>query len=99
MILERDGAAASAGRSDGDVLVEGCCPHDGRLVDTLVLPDRVGPSVASERPLDSALGWGVQRVLYDIVLNQGIGGPAIDGEKTNSTSSTETTTECNRAMR
>jgi hypothetical protein len=97
VVLDGDGAAGSRGVPHGDVLVEGRCAHDGRLVDTLVLIDRVGPSIARDRPLHLAKGGRAVGVLYDVVLNKGVGGPAIDGEEAGSARGRERTTKANGA--
>ena len=76
-------AAGSLVDSVADVLREGGGADNGRLVDLGVLPDVVAGAIASHRADLSALsGAGaVAGVLLDVVLNERILSPAIDGDK------------------
>jgi len=96
VVCHGDGTAAAAGGTDGEVLVEGTGPLDGGLVDLLVLPDGVGSSVTLESALDgSLLGW-VGSIFHDVVLDEWVGGPAVDGEETNTTGDRERAREGDR---
>lgn len=66
-----------------DVLPEGAGSLDGRLVDLLVLPDVVNGAVAGDGAHLLALraAGAVGGVLLDVVLDQGVGGPAVDGDE------------------
>ena len=79
-----DGAAAGPrGHAVGDVLPEGGCPGDGRLVDLLMLPDIVRTSVALKSAELLALGraLAIVCILLNIVLDQGVSGPSVDGNE------------------
>lgn len=80
--LHVDGAGAALVLADGPVLVEGLGAVDGGLVDTLGLGDLVGRAVGSDAALDGSLrGWVVgAEVLNDVVLDERVAGPAVDGE-------------------
>ena len=82
MGLDVDGSAGALAAADTPVLLEGLGALDGRLVDTPALGDLVVASIDSERTLVSGLGRRivVAEALNDVVLDQGVGGPAIDGE-------------------
>lgn len=80
------GNSAAAGplvNTVADVLGEGGSSLDRRLVDLGVLPDVVDRAVASHLAHLGALGGtgAVGGVLLDVVLDQGTGGPAVDGDK------------------
>jgi len=66
-----------------DVLPEGRSTLDRRLVHLLVLPDVVGGAVAGDGTHLLALGRAstIAGVLLNVVLNQRVGGPAIDGDE------------------
>jgi hypothetical protein len=84
MALGGDGAAAGPlVLAVADVLGEGCRADDGWLVGLGVLPDVVGGAVASDGAHLLALrGTGtVGGVLLDVVLYEGVLGPAIDRDK------------------
>jgi hypothetical protein len=79
-----DGAAAGALLlAVADVLPEGRGALDRGLVHLLVLPDVVGRAVAGDRAHLLALCGArtVARVLLDVVLDQRVGGPAVDGDQ------------------
>jgi hypothetical protein len=82
--LGGDGAAAGAlVDAVGDVLGEGGGADDGRLVDLGVLPDVVRRAVAGHGADLLALGraGAVGGVLLDVVLDERVGGPAVDGDE------------------
>jgi len=97
VILKGDGATAPSRRSDRDILVEGRRSLNRRLLDALVLPDRVGRSIARECALHGALLRRVRRILYDVVFNEGVSSPSVDGEKAYSARDGESTIQINRA--
>jgi hypothetical protein len=79
-----DGAAAGAlGLPVGDVLPEGGGALDGGLVDLLVLPDVVDGAVARHGADLLALraAGAVGGVLLHVVLDERVGGPAVDGDE------------------
>jgi hypothetical protein len=67
----------------GDVLGEGGGADDGRLVHLGVLPDVVAGAIAGDgADLLALSGAGtVGGVLLDVVLNKGVGGPAVGRDK------------------
>lgn len=67
----------------GDVLGEGAGAHNGRLVGLGVLPDVVVGAVAVDGAHLLALGGSgaVAGVLLDIVLDERVLGPAVDGDE------------------
>ena len=84
MALGGDGAAAGPlVLAVGDVLGEGGGANNGRLVDLGVLPDVVDGAVAGDRTHLCALGraGAVAGVLLDVVLDEGVGAPAVDGDE------------------
>jgi hypothetical protein len=95
VVLDGDGAAGSRGAPDGDVLVESRGAHDGRFVNTLILPDSVGRSIARDRPLHLTTGGRVAVVLHDVILNERVGGPAVDREETGTAADRKRTTKGN----
>jgi hypothetical protein len=80
--LHVDGAGAALVLADGPVLVEGLGAVDGGLVDTLGLRNLVGRAVCGDGALDAGRrGWVVgTKVLNDVVLNEGVASPAVDGK-------------------
>src|SRR4029077_10763496 len=55
---------------------------DGGLVDLLVFVDVVGGAVAGHLAhVGAGGGWGAVVVLHDVVLDQGVGGPAVEGDQ------------------
>lgn len=80
--LHVDRAGAALVCADGPVLVEGLGAIDGGLVDALGLRDLVGGAVGGYGALDGGLRGGVvgAEVLDDVVFDQGVAGPAVDGE-------------------
>lgn len=85
VVRERDGAARAWRVSDGDVLLEGRRPLDRGLVGLLVLPDGVRAAVARERALVRAARGDALVGLHDVVLDEGVRGPAVEGEAAEST--------------
>jgi hypothetical protein len=83
---DTDGATTWAWRvADRDVLPEGRGALDGWLVDLLMLPDGVGGSISSVASDLLALGSTLAvAVLLDVVLNERVGGPAVDGNENGS---------------
>jgi hypothetical protein len=67
----------------GDVLIEGAGALDGGLVHLGVLPDVVDGAVAGDLAHLGALSRAspVGRVLLDVVLDERVGGPAVDGDE------------------
>ena len=80
----RDRTGRTFARTDGPVLVEGCCALDGRFVNTLAFVDIIGRSVGSQTSLISKTASGVvgTEVLKDVVFDEGAGGPSVDREVT-----------------
>lgn len=76
-----DGAARTVALTNGPVLLEGRRSQDRRLVGAGRLEDLVGAAVNSDGTLCacSRRGIVVAEVFDDVVLNQGVRGPAIDG--------------------
>ena len=64
------------------VLLEGLGAVDGGLVGALGLSDLVGGAVSGDGALDGSLRGGVvgAKVLDDVVFDQRVAGPAVDGE-------------------
>ena len=82
--LGGDGAAAGPlALPVGDVLPEGAGALDAGLVDLLVLPDVVDAAVAGDAAdlLALCATGTVAGVLLDVVLDEGVGGPAVDGDE------------------
>lgn len=77
-----DGAAGALGLADRPVLVEGARALDGGLVDPLGAVDVVGGAVRDHGAEAGGAGGRVvgAEVLDDVVLDQGVGGPAVDRE-------------------
>lgn len=80
--LHVDGTGAALVCTDGPVLVEGLSAIDGGLVNTLGLRDLVRRAVGGHGALNGGLGRGVvgAEVLDDVVLNQRVASPAVNGE-------------------
>jgi hypothetical protein len=80
--LHVDGTGAALVLADRPVLVEGLSTVDGGLVDTLGLGDLVRGAIGGDGALDCGVGGGVvgAEVLNDVVLDQRVAGPAVDGE-------------------
>lgn len=82
--LRRDGSASGPlGLPVANVLPEGRSSLNGRLVHLLVLPDVVDRAIAGDRPNLLALGrtGAVAGVFLDVVLDERVGGPAVDGDE------------------
>lgn len=82
VVLHGDGAADALGGADGPVLLEGPRAVDGGLVRARRDVDVVGAAVGRDGALELAAAAGVVRAvgLDDVVLDQGVAGPAVDGE-------------------
>ena len=82
MVCCRDGAAGALGAAYRPVLVEGGGADNGGLVSTHAEVDVVDGAVRGYGALClQAGGWVVgAEVFRDVVLDQGPGGPAVDGE-------------------
>lgn len=80
--LHVDGTRAALVLANRPVLVEGLGAVDGGLVDTLGLGDLVRGAVRGNGALDCGVGGGVvgAEVLNNVVLDQRVAGPAVDGE-------------------
>lgn len=84
VVSSRHGAAGTVGLADGPELVERRGALDGRFVHALRLVNVVGSAVRGDRAL---LGGARGRVvgteaLDDVVLDERVGGPTVDGEVT-----------------
>jgi len=79
-----DRSAAALGAAHRPVLVEGRSPNDGWLVDALGLVDIVYRSVGGDGAFGRGAGGGVigAKVLDDVVLDERIGRPTVDGKVT-----------------
>lgn len=77
-----DGTTRALVRTDGPVLVEGAGALDGGGVVTGALEDLVVGAVDVDGALAGGAGGGVvgAEVLDDVVLNERVAGPAVDGE-------------------
>lgn len=80
--LHVNGTGAALVLADGPVLLEGLGAVDGGLVGALGLGDLVRGAVGGERALDGGLRGGIvgAEVLDDVVFDQRVAGPAVDGE-------------------
>ena len=77
-----DGAAHAGRVTDRDVLPEGVQPgaSNGGLVDLLVLPDGVGAIIGRHGAHVGAADGDADVLLHDVVLDQRVGGPAVNAE-------------------
>jgi hypothetical protein len=77
-----DSAADALLATDGPVLVKGRGTLDGRLVDAAGLVDVVGAAVVIDCAEPGGAGRGVVGAvsLDDVVLNEGVGGPAVESK-------------------
>lgn len=84
VVCGRDGSTGALGLADGPVLVEGRGTDDGRRVYALGLVDVVCSSVGGDGALPRGTGGRVisAEVFDDVVLDERVGGPAVDGEVT-----------------
>lgn len=83
VVRQRDGAVArSLVHAIRDVLPERCRAGNGRLIHLLVLPNVVHATVACKGAQLLALGrtLAVGSVLLNIVLDEGVTSPAVDGD-------------------
>lgn len=83
VVLGRNGSASrTLLLAHGDVLPEGAGALDRGLVDLLVLPNLVGGAVGSQGADLLALGGAVAvAVFLDVVFDERVGGPAVDGDE------------------
>src|SRR5262249_14435582 len=85
-----DRAAAGRRGTDRQVLLEGRRALDRGLIDLLVLIDVVRPTVTAHRALEGAGGGrGAVVVLHDVVLDQRVGRPAVQGDQRGAARGTE----------
>lgn len=82
MVTGGDGSADALLPADGPVLLEGLGTLDGRRIGSGADVDIIGCAVASNFALLLAAAGGVVRAerLNDVVLDQGILGPAVQRE-------------------
>ena len=82
VVRSRDRAARAVRLADGPVLVEGSGALDRRLVDTRRLVDVVGRAGGGDGALEGETRAGVvgTEVLEDVVLDERVRGPAVDGQ-------------------
>lgn len=82
MVRSRNSAANTLALANGPVLVEGSGALDRWGVDTGVLVDLVGAAIGVNGALVGATSRGVvvAEGLNDVVLDEGVGGPTVDGE-------------------
>lgn len=82
MVLGGDGTASTLAGTNGPVLLEGSSSLHGRLVYTGGLEDLVGGTVGGDAADFGGGGGGIvgTEVLDDVVFNEGVGGPTVDGE-------------------
>jgi hypothetical protein len=82
VVRGRDGAARTLGAADTPVLVEGRSALDRGLVDTRTLVDVVRGTIRCDCALVCERAGRVvcAKVLEDIVLDERVGGPTVDGE-------------------
>ena len=81
VVCRGDGATAALGLAHGDELLEGGGALDGGRVGTSGLVDVVRRVVRGEGAFEREPSYGVAGVvLHDIVLDQWVGRPAVDGE-------------------
>ena len=80
MLAGVDGTADTLLAADGPVLVKGRRALDGRLVDAAGLVDVVGTAVVVDCAEPGGAGRGVVGAvrLDDVVLDEGVGGPAVE---------------------
>lgn len=81
-VLEGDGSAGALVGADGPVLLEGGGAVDGGLVGAGRDTELVGGAVGGDGAAVGGLRGGVvvAEVLDDVVLDEGVAGPAVDGE-------------------
>lgn len=82
MVLHRDGAADALDLADRPVLVKGSSTLDGRLVHTAGAIDVVGAAIGLESAELGRAGRGVVGAvgLHNVVLDEGVDSPAVEGE-------------------
>lgn len=81
VVLNRDSTTDTLAGTDRPELLERCSANDGRLIRTCSLVNVVGTAVTGDLALLLSAGAGVVRAvrLDDVVFNQRVLGPAIDG--------------------
>lgn len=91
MVGDCDRSASTCALADRDVLIEGRCTLDRGLIDLLMFPHGISTAIAGEGTLvgTDCLISGVD--LHNIVLNERVGRPAIDGKKTDTRGAEGTT--------
>lgn len=98
MIRNSNRATRSLGVPDRDVLVERRRADDGRLVDARVLPDGVARAVTGDAAFDRAARGKAIVVFHDVILDEGVGAPAVDREQANAAADTKVATERDGAI-
>ena len=84
MVSDGNSSAAAVRLTDRPVLLEGPGAFDGGLIRAGSLENIVRRSVRGDRALARGAGGGVKsaKAFDDVVLDERIGGPAVDGEVT-----------------
>jgi len=91
VVLDGDGATGRPRSSLRDVLVEGRRAQDGRLIGTSVRIDGVSPTIARDRALILTGLGDACLIFHDVVFDEGIFGPAVDGETAETTADSKCT--------
>jgi hypothetical protein len=81
VVARGDGAAGALALAHADVLPERLRARDRRLVDLLVLVDVVARAVRGDRANEGTTRAGPSVVLLDVVLDERVRRPAVDGER------------------
>lgn len=93
VVLKGNGTAAAARVSDRNVLLEGRGTLNRWLVGLLMLPNCVGSSIAGECALDGTLLGRVACIFHDVVFDERVGSPTVDGQETYTPGARERTRE------
>lgn len=80
MVCRGNSPAASPRLPNRNILVERRGAFNGRFVNTSVLVDVVGSSITSDGAFVCSTAE-TNLVLYDVVLDKGVSGPAVHGEE------------------
>ena len=82
VVSSRDRSTDSLGLTDGPVLVEGSSALDRGLVDTLGPVEVVGGAIGGDGAEEGGARAGIigTEGLDDVVLDEGAGGPTVDGQ-------------------